>query len=76
MAMAMSTSPRPMKNSRALFCFCAAGMMARHRSARMVPPSMYGIRRPIFVRVLSLSLPNSGSMNSASTLSMAITMPM
>ena len=37
---------------------------------------MYGMRRPTRVRVLSLSLPNSGSMNSASTLSSAMTTPM
>ena len=74
--MAISTQPSPAKNSTRLFCRSARGRIARHTTAATVPPTMYGMRRPTRVRVLSLSLPNSGSMNSASTLSSAMTTPM
>ena len=44
-------------------------------TAANVPPSIYGMRFPILVLVLSESVPKNGSRNSASTLSAAMIAP-
>ena len=49
--------------------------MLRRMTAASVPPSMYGVLFPIFVLVLSDSVPKNGSRKSASTLSAAIIAP-
>ena len=74
-AIEMSTSARPMKNSARFSVRSASGRRNMNSSAPMVPPRMYGMRRPMAVRVLSLNLPNIGSMTSARMLSMAMTTP-
>lgn len=74
-AIAISTSPKPTKKSTSLFVFSAVGKSTRQSIAIMLPPTIYGIRLPIFVRVLSDNLPKIGSINSAKTLSSAITTP-
>ena len=53
----------------------AKGRNSMAMTAAAVPHRMKGIRRPIRVCTRSERLPNSGSMNTASTLSMAMMPP-
>ena len=59
------------KNSTKLFDAPATGISIHEATATNVPQTMKGILRP----ALSLSIPNIGSMKSASTLSSAIITP-
>ena len=73
--MAIKRANREITKSGRFTALSAAGSSRRKITASMVPVTIKGILFPAFVSTLSDRLPNSGSKNSASTLSAAIITP-